>query len=72
LKKLGNNYVILYPKLTYLPFLKNQIAFLYDLPLEKRYLINSVNLKENIQKEFDKIQKELENISENKIKELNL
>ncbi|MGC8734188.1 MAG: glycosyltransferase family 4 protein [bacterium] len=52
LKKLGNNYVILYPKLTYLPFLKNQIAFLYDLPLEKRYLINSVNLKENIQKQF--------------------
>jgi len=27
LKKLGNNYVIFYPKLTYFPFFKNQFAF---------------------------------------------
>ncbi len=52
LKKLGNNYVIFYPKLTYFPFFKNQFAFLYDLPLEKKYLINEIELKRGIRKQF--------------------
>lgn len=52
LKKLGNNYVFFYPKLSYFPFFENQLAFLYDLPLEKRFLIDEIELKKNIQKQF--------------------
>ncbi len=52
LKKSGSSYVFFYPKLTYFPFFNNQFAFLYDLPLERRYLINEIELKKNIQKQF--------------------
>jgi hypothetical protein len=52
LTKFMRDYIILYPKLTFLPFLDNQISFLYDLPLEKSYIMSKNQLKDFIDKQF--------------------
>jgi len=52
LTKFVRDYIIFYPRLTFLPFLENQMAFLYDLPLEKSYVMNENQLKNFINKQF--------------------
>jgi hypothetical protein len=52
LSKFVRDYIIFYPRLTFLPFLNNQISFLYDLPLEKSYIMSENQLKDFIDKQF--------------------
>jgi hypothetical protein len=52
LTKFIRDYIIFYPRLTFLPFLDNQISFLYDLPLEKIYIMSQNQLKDFIDKQF--------------------
>jgi hypothetical protein len=52
LTKFIRDYIIFYPRLTFLPFLNNQVSFLYDLPLEKSYIMSENQLKDFINKQF--------------------